>query len=376
MSTPAPAFHGKQLSLLAENSETELEAWLQEQERDRELRWFVECLTEAGVSDGTIYAHKGHLRATVRASGAPGAAWLVSHPAEAARAIRLQPQRGSRQGRLRALELFAQFHLGETGAGEFVSSLEQELPRRLRPRDGFLGIDVGGSSKLVRRRVPFLYDDGLRLLGTAKEVARADCASRDVALAAMHVRSTLRSQDILALDWDSVVTLLEDVTADEIGRLNIVVDGRAVPSAVMPEAREALRVLWDSRRRPRADAVFVSARQPRARLSRDYAGQLLSEAATEAGFTGLDRRWMRAPLVFHLRRVRGWGRLELRDACGLKAVKEVERMLRFMEELTAQMRATEATFLPELPTREAAPRDQNVGGNHPVPRGIAEGVGS
>ena len=354
MSTPAPAFHGKQLSLLAENSEAELEAWLQEQERDRELHRFVECLTEAGVSAGTIYAHKGHLRAMVRASGAPGAAWLVSHPAEAARAIRLHPQRGSRQGRLRALELFAQFHLEETEAGEFQPALEQELPRRLRPRDAFLNINVGDSPKLVRRRVPFLYDDGPRLLDAAKKVARKDCASRDVALAAMHVRFTLRPKDILALEWDSAVTLLEDAAPDEISRLNIVAAGRSVSAVVMPEAREALRIYWNSRGQPRAGALFVSARRPGSRLARDYAGQLLRGAASEAGFVGLDRRWMRAPLVFYLRRVKGWGRLELRDACGLKAVKEVDRMLRFIEELTAQMRAVEATRIPEPVERRGA----------------------
>ena len=318
-----------------------------EQALCRELERFGERLAESGANADTIYDRKGHLRAAVGASGAGSATWLIAHPATGARAVRQHGQRGSRQGRLRALISFAQCSLPQAAAMDFVSAIERELPRRLRPRDGFLNIDVGGSSKLVRRRVPLLYDDGQRLVDAAAAIARRDCALRDAAWAAMHVWSTLRPMDILALDWDQVLALLEDAAQEAIGRVVFSVNGRSVPSVVMPGAREALRAYWDSRGRPRVGAIFVSVRQPRSRLSSEYAAQLLKEAAHEAGFARLDRRLMRAPLVSYLRRVKGWGRLELRDACGLLAVKEINCILRLVDELTAQIQAAEATFIPE-----------------------------
>ena len=160
----APA-EALQLALLDENDDP-IAAWRARQVLAAELEEFRDREQEAhGLSDSSAGVLSRHLASMVRWSRTGTVAAFLSDAPRVLRAIRQIEREATRRARYQAVRDFVEL-CGDglpANTQEFLEREFDHLPGRVTPAPQYVDRVLGGSTKQIRIRVPFLWDDGERL---------------------------------------------------------------------------------------------------------------------------------------------------------------------------------------------------------------------
>ena len=141
--------------------------------------------------------------------------------------------------------------------------------------------------------------------------------ARAGALVVSHALTTLRPAEALALRWERLQPW--PVAVDGLARLE---EGRRPVIAEL--ALSVLRTLWNLHGRPSSGEVFKS--REGSHLAGRYASELLNEVFAAAALPPIDRRHLRAPLLWWLVHVVGWDLLPVGWAAGFRPHPPAEEL--------------------------------------------------
>lgn len=317
---------------------------------DQELAAFRCQLQQTGLRASTADVSSRHLRSMLKTANVATLTAMVEDPALVVKMIASTPRRKNRLSRHNAVTQFLECFEEQLNdrASRCRDYILDALPGRPNPIDHLADVEVAGSTKLARTRVPFTMRDGELLIEHARTSGSRITRVRETALVALHVRSGLPSWRLRLLDWNDVVDSIGE--SGELVTLRLDTRGHRFPYVVHAVAVIALREWWRFVGRPRAGPVFATLKRPRGRLSegqfRDVVGQLISGA----GFKGLDRRNLRVPFA-HFLLGRGWHEIAVADAFAYPRLRDLRLAVRLQEEYAAQAARVEFLVLPSAVDR-------------------------
>ncbi len=359
---------GVQLGLFRSIEETvnESESWLRNRGIGEECDEFAEALVAVlGLAPSSAMVSSRFLAAMVRESGAPTLSAFFDDPELIVKGLRAASRAKNRRERYRAACDYLEVTNAPLDHRERVSAaIEREFGGRSSPRADLIDLKLGGDPKEVRTRLYPSWEDGDQMVQSARAAIQPAKSMRDGALVALHVRSGLPTGLIERLDWSSVAPLM--MSAPELSRMRLEFKGRIVAFAIHADAVALLELWWRSAGMPETGPVFTTLRRPHRRLSGSAVRGLILTPALAVGLPSLDRRLLRAAFAWRLKQD-GWSDISIRDGLGYARVRELDRLIRPLEERAAQIAATEFLVLPSpsaAPPFEAASQrsdDQDSG---------------
>lgn len=305
-----------------------------------ELETFESRLHKRGLAPSTCQSYRRHMQAMVKQSVADSVRSFVSDPKLVVAALLAKPLNGTRRVRHLVVRHFLNEFGDELGASiveRCHQGIEDGLPGRSAPRRHLVDRNLGGSTQRVRTRPPFDLLSADRMIAEAAKQPASRTRLRDVALVALHVRSTLTPHMIMTRRWGQCLNLN---SADEVARLRIEGPEGSVMAAVHEDPIAALNALWRSAGEPRDGWVFRPLGVSTRHLSPEHAADVIAKYSAAIGLPRQDRRHLRAPFALWLLD-RGWDQREVARACGLGRIRSLESMLGPLREVREQLRATE-----------------------------------
>lgn len=311
-----------------------------------ELAAYQEALTRhLGLAPSTAEVQSRHLAAMVKSTGVGSVRALLTDGCLTVDAIRKPHREATR----RARHLAVMDYLNLCGSGlepsivmATKSAIESLFAGRTTPRPHLVDRQLGGSVKEVRRRPPFGWLDGERLIEAARSGKGRGEPLRDAALLALHVRSGLPSSLVPQLEWQLVRPLMDD--GGEMHAYAADIRGRRYELAITSDAVDALRSWWRVLGMPLRGPVFITSRRPPRRLSASQVSDIVRACCLGAGLPAIDRRRLRAPFARWLLN-RGWGRRAVADAFGYERVRELDDLIRYLNEALAQVQLNEVLVM-------------------------------
>ena len=319
---------------------------------DLELAEFARALTAEGeVGLSTIRQYRSHLNSTVADSAQESVAALLAHPVDAVAAIRAPASQQARRCRHLVIHRYVRLFPPPTRTQAALEAALTRLPGRVATVGHSLDRSLGGSLKRTRRRHPLTLLGIERMIDAASKLQRRSALyrARAGALVVSHALTTLRPAEALALRWERLQPW--PVVVDGLARLE---EGRRPVIAEL--ALSVLRTLWNLHGRPSSGEVFKS--REGGHLAGRYASELLNEVFAAAALPPIDRRHLRAPLLWWLVHVVGWDLLPVGWAAGFRHTHQLRSYIRPLEEWAAQSEATELLVIDESERLPAATRSR------------------
>ena len=311
----------------------------------------------SGYSENYASTLARAMEGMARSTGAASLTDFVRKPDVVAAALRSQPQAHTRHTYFLAVDHFLRLHPEAFPPGarqRLRGEILKGFPGRLVPQPHLEDRDLGGSKEQVRVRPPLHLQLAEQIVLAAQESASPRESARDVCLLALLFWSGLPSGCVVTLLWQQVVQLFEE--EQELGWFEAAVRGRAHRIVVHRSAIERLRDHWRVSGEPTHGPVFarVGGSLP---LSDAWAKSVVDKALVAAGMPPVDRRHLHAPFALWLLD-RDMEKGRVARGFGYPRVRELENLVRFVEEAQAQRRSTEALILANYRTiAEPAPFD-------------------
>ena len=322
--------------------------------------------THVGLEASTARNLRGMLQAMMQQSGQAGPVDFVQRPQLVVRGLERFALASTRNAGFRSLHHFLRLFESEIGpqvGTACMAEIESAFAGRVAPKEHLVDLNLGGSTKRVRRRVPFTLVDAERLLAAVGRDRSAWRTERDETLVALHIWSGLPPHSIRNLRWESIAWEPEP---DASLRVEAVVRRRPATLLVGERAVSHLRAFWRANGQPASGPVLRRVPDTPFPVSDPAASYIVRTACERAGFGGIDRRHLRAPYALWLRE-QGWDSYVLAQLFGYRRSRDLLEAVRPVEELRAQIESSELLTLSaarevEADTLEAALADPHSPG--------------